>query len=66
MIMYNDVFQNVTLYWFHINYLTKLKCPENDIHTVELLLFFFFFADPTLTVSIHYITDILTRTRRSI
>lgn len=42
MIMYNDVFQNVTLYWFHINYLTKLKCPENDIHTVELLLFFFF------------------------
>lgn len=34
--------KNVTLYWFHINYLTKLKCPENDIHTVELLLFFFF------------------------
>lgn len=64
MIMYNDVFQNVTLYWFHINYLTKLKCPENDIHTVELL-FVCFFADPTLTVSIHYITDILMRIRRS-
>lgn len=26
----------------YYNYLTKLKCPENDIHTVELLLFFFF------------------------